>query len=261
MIKLVVCDVDGTLLKKGEKELSQHIKSKIKNLINKGIMFAVASGRAYHELKRLFEDISDEIYYIPSDGGAVIYKEKTYYKKPILPFVMANMVKPISLNEGLSLSVSGKYITYILSADKDFIHLAEKNLNGHFVEIEDISEINEDIYKISFYGQPKSTFANKILSGTYNSMLKRVYDEHGWNEFVAKQAGKESAVECMMKSLKIKKEALAVIGDDINDVQMLGLTENSVAVTGSHQKAREASKHKDISIETVLDNIIGKGEI
>ena len=58
MIKLIVCDVDGTLLPHGEKRISYDIADLIKEAGNKGISFAAASGRAYHELKRLFEGSS-----------------------------------------------------------------------------------------------------------------------------------------------------------------------------------------------------------
>lgn len=82
MIKLVVSDIDGTLLKKGDKKVSDDIIGIIEKLKSKGVCFAVASGRHYGEITEILSGIGD-IYYISSDGGCIIYNNKVIYKKSI----------------------------------------------------------------------------------------------------------------------------------------------------------------------------------
>ena len=47
MIKLVVTDIDGTLLQSGEREVPEAVFVQIDRLLKKGILFAAASGRQY----------------------------------------------------------------------------------------------------------------------------------------------------------------------------------------------------------------------
>ena len=71
MIKLIVSDIDGTLVEDGTDKINIEIYDVIMRLKEKGIRFAAASGRQYISIKRLFEPIAEEIFYIP-DGKLII---------------------------------------------------------------------------------------------------------------------------------------------------------------------------------------------
>ena len=75
MIKLMVSDMDGTLLEKGKEFISDNINNIIKELKSKDIIFAIASGRHYNDLYRITKEM-DGIYYICCDGGCIIYNNE-----------------------------------------------------------------------------------------------------------------------------------------------------------------------------------------
>ena len=54
MIKLVVTDIDGTLLPEGTDQLNPELFEVIRTLKKKGIQFAVGSGRQYMSMRYLF---------------------------------------------------------------------------------------------------------------------------------------------------------------------------------------------------------------
>ena len=83
MIKLVVSDIDGTLLPYGETKLSGEIFSLIEQLKERGIPFCPTSGRQYHSIRSLFPHIADELSYVCENGG-VIYGPGTEDTAPIL---------------------------------------------------------------------------------------------------------------------------------------------------------------------------------
>ncbi len=261
MIKLIVCDLDGTLLPKGQNEISQEIVNLIKSANKKGISFAVASGRSYHELKRFFEGHGLDIIFVPSDGAVVVYKEKTHLKKTMQPFAVRSMVNPVLQTENLGVVLSGKYISYIISKDKAFVEECALKMNGHLMEIDELSEITEDICKISFYGEPKTTYGKKVLSGTFSGLTKLIYQNNGWTEFISAEAGKEKALCCMTHSLKISPLETLIIGDGMNDVEILKFTENSFAVADGHCDAIAAAKHITGNVPETLKEIIRKGDI
>ena len=64
MVKLIACDIDGTLLSTSQQEISPLVFDQLGRLLEKGIVFAAASGRQYLSLRRLFAPFEDKIYYI-----------------------------------------------------------------------------------------------------------------------------------------------------------------------------------------------------
>ena len=79
MIKLIACDLDGTLLLNGAQELRPETSDLILKLRKQGRLFVAASGRQYPNLRRLFEPVEDEIAYICENGALVKYQEKPFF--------------------------------------------------------------------------------------------------------------------------------------------------------------------------------------
>ena len=71
MIKLIVSDIDGTLVKDGTLDINPEYMDVIKKLTEKGIHFVACSGRQYSSEKQLFAPVKNIISYI-SDGGTLI---------------------------------------------------------------------------------------------------------------------------------------------------------------------------------------------
>ena len=89
MIKLVVSDLDGTLLDSNS-ELSEITINTIKKYIDKGIEFAFCTGRAFAEMDHILESIPFIRYAITANGAYcfdTFTKEEIYktlmYKKDI----------------------------------------------------------------------------------------------------------------------------------------------------------------------------------
>ena len=77
MIKLIVSDVDGTLVKDGTLEINPEYMDVIKKLRKKEIYFAVCSGRQYNSESQLFAPVKDQIFFV-SDGGTLIRTSEKY---------------------------------------------------------------------------------------------------------------------------------------------------------------------------------------
>lgn len=61
MIKLIATDVDGTLVKDGTMQIDPEYMTVIKELVQKGIIFAVCSGRQFISERKLFAPIKDQL--------------------------------------------------------------------------------------------------------------------------------------------------------------------------------------------------------
>ena len=70
-IKLIACDLDGTLLHPGEREPRPEAFELIDELHRRGIVFMPASGRQYASLRYLFAPVADELAYVCENGALV----------------------------------------------------------------------------------------------------------------------------------------------------------------------------------------------
>ncbi len=68
-IKLIACDLDGTLLHPGEREPRPEAFELIDELHRRGIVFMPASGRQYASLRYLFAPVADELAYVCENGA------------------------------------------------------------------------------------------------------------------------------------------------------------------------------------------------
>lgn len=72
MVKLIVSDIDGTLIPYGEKALPDALFPLIHRLRRAGVLFCPASGRQFHSLRKLFAPVAEELAFL-CENGAVIF--------------------------------------------------------------------------------------------------------------------------------------------------------------------------------------------
>ena len=84
MIKLIVSDLDGTLLPP-TKIMPEETFPLIEKLTARGGTFAPASGRQLPNLKKLFAPVVDKIAIIAENGGLVWHKGEIIYSNPTAP--------------------------------------------------------------------------------------------------------------------------------------------------------------------------------
>ena len=249
MVKLIVCDLDGTLLARGEKELSGEVLSAIQTCLARGVHFCVASGRSYHELKRLFRAVEEEIYFIASDGALLVHKEETLFEAAIPKRLLSKAAMLSKRNELPGILFTGKYLSYYNCSCPKFASYTEKNLHHHAKQIGAFEEMECPVYKLSFY--KKEAIASRELSE-----LCEIYDGSVWQDFISKNAGKKAALQKLLSLLSLSPEETAAFGDNDNDAEMLSFVSDSYAVGEASEKAKEASRHYTNNIVKTMNELI-----
>ncbi len=82
MIKLIVTDMDGTLLDDNHK-INDEFWSVFEKVRKKEIKFAVASGRQYYKLYENFKKVKEDIIFLAENGTYIVENEKEIYSKTI----------------------------------------------------------------------------------------------------------------------------------------------------------------------------------
>ena len=73
MIKLIVSDVDGTLVPTAGRTPSPELTAALNHYVKSGTIVALASGRPLSGLINLFPDLRDLLVYICCNGTAIIH--------------------------------------------------------------------------------------------------------------------------------------------------------------------------------------------
>ncbi|WP_461204678.1 HAD family hydrolase [Clostridium sp. DL1XJH146] len=262
MIKLIVSDMDGTLLN-NKSELSSSFHKTLKILKEKNILFMAASGRFYNQLCANFEDIEDDIIFAAHNGVIVqsknsnntIYESKVEYKdyKKLIDF---------SREKGLNLMISDKDYAIVENPSQEFLEIFE-SYGMLFEVVDDLHKLNRDIYKITFYC--KDGVNNSLIEEikeNIDSDLDVVLSGHEWVDLMKKGESKGKAIKIIQEAYGISEEETMVFGDHFNDVSMFSRAKFSYAMENAHEDIKNQAKYiakansENGVEEAILENII-----
>ena len=236
-IKLIVVDLDGTLLK-SDKSLDDNIKDVISGQDYK---FTIASGRSMVLVKKFISELNIDLPYI-TNNGAEIYQNDACVKQYSIPDdevrFLLNLVQEFDLechaNAENCIYTMGK-IDLILPFRKRFEGVLPivDNASVNAVcanAINKIMCIDKDLNKVQ-------EFANKI-----NLYCEHVHCERAeGNAFVMvnRQASKGLALKNLLKLLHISSEEVVVFGDNYNDVSMFEAAKYSVCMENADNDVKD----------------------
>lgn len=257
MFKLIASDLDGTLLN-SNKEISDYSIKVLKEAQEKGVDFAVCTGRMYGSMEYLMPKLTFSKYSI-NIMGAEIYnnftKERIYFK-PLEDEHVEKIVKYAAENK----VHANLYIDNVLytNLDDEFRHWYHKETTSLGIVVDNMIEFvkGKKLSKIVFISQPedaKTHFENmqQILGNSLNICASHPR----YVEMSHIDAQKDKTLLVLLDMLNIKKEELIVFGDSGNDVSMLKNTGYSCCVANGWDEAKQAS---DLIVESNDDDGVAK---
>ena len=249
MYKLIAIDLDGTMLN-SYGMVTENTKNTIKEIEKQGIEVIIASGRPIDSIKEIAKEIESKNYFI-AGNGAIIYDikkdeiiyEKTLSKEKVLEIIKICEDNSISYNiytENEILATSLKYnVLYYhkenlkkKESKKTKINLV-KNMYEYIQNKEDVKFL-----KITICDESKAVFNSIIrkikeikeievleISHMSRKTIKQGTEEfeisYYYTEISAGDVDKWNAIEFLMEKLKIKREEIMTIGDNLNDRKMI----------------------------------------
>ena len=238
-IKLIVSDMDGTLLRSNH-ELSPEFNSIHQQLIANNIHFVPASGRQFFSITSYFEHIKDEMAIIAENGTYVTYKGNEIFVDEL----DQNLVKEIILEsrkiKGANLVLAGKNAAYVESKDPEFLAFFQ-NFYSKNEQVEDLLAIkDEQFIKVAIH------HANGSANNLYphfkrfeNNDLNVVISGEVWMDMMNNGTNKGKALTELQQQLNITPEETMVFGDYMNDIEMLKLAKYSFAMANAHPDVKE----------------------
>ena len=103
MIKLIVSDVDGTLVEDGSADINPELFEVILKLREKGIQFAIASGRPWSSVEHTFDPVKKKIFYISNNGSYIGCHGRSLYTYTIDKKLAERVIRSVRRHPELEL--------------------------------------------------------------------------------------------------------------------------------------------------------------
>lgn len=245
MIKLIITDMDGTLLNDNH-EIDGEFWELFSQMKNRDILFSVASGRQYYNLVEKFKDIEDEVIFIAENGTLVIHKGKELFSNCLLSQDVDYILKKLEGIKNIGVVLCGKESAYITEKAPEFIEQVDKYYHRCRI-VESFQEIKEDILKVAVYdfvGSEENTYPHFIQD---RERFQVVVSGKHWMDIMHTDSNKGEAIKKILETLKIKKEETAAFGDYLNDLEMMQAVGHSYAMENAHDEIKKIARYITLS--------------
>ncbi len=249
MIKLVVTDLDGTMLNR-DSRVSKASREAIKKAREKGIKIAVATGRPYrgtlHILRQsgLIDDDNLSIY----NTGASIQKNSSGEKVLSNELTLEDMKELKYYTRGHNVNIVG-YASQAIYCEDDIYYKGliwdSKSLRMPMYSTIEKGQLFE---RINIMGdEDKIMEAFSKIPDSFKNRFYIIKHETFSIEFLNKKAGKANALIklCEYLDVDLNSEVL-VLGDGKNDIEMLSVAKNSVAMGNAIDEVKAICKYQTL---------------
>ncbi len=230
-IRMILCDVDGTLLEKGNTTISDDVFRAIEYAVSKGTEFVIASGRTYCDLKKLFSNVYDKVTFICGDGSLVIKNGKVIFSSVIDKALIPRFV-PLVNSENI-----------VLYSERGASKIEELDTCGN-------------VYKLAFCSLSDSEKQKVRTCAKNTGRLCEVYSDNFWTEFVSQGTNKGKAAEFLQKLSGISTLETAAFGDNTNDFEMLRCACHTFSPSGAIPDIKRMCKYETKNVVNEIMNIL-----
>lgn len=261
MIKLIACDLDGTLLLNGSQKLEPEVFSLIHQLTKQGILFAAASGRQYANLQRLFAPVKDEIAYICENGCLVIYQGKVLYKAELSRELGQEILHSIWNKDTAEILLSGENTSYLQPKKPSYAAHMRDVVGNNVTVVENIFQTKEPYFKISVYEEEGIEKSESYWKEQFQDKVTVVTSGNAWLDMAPKGVNKGTALFVLQKACKITPQECMAFGDHYNDAEMLQAVEYGFAMDSGQEGIRKLCKYHTPKVEEILKKVIKGQEV
>lgn len=242
MYKMIVVDLDGTLLNKNGK-VSNKTKKYLKKLKQKGFLITIATGRIYASILNA-TDGAEFANYIISDTGASIYdnlNNKILFKSTIPETTVIKFFKHYT-SECRCIEFCNKYKIYRYSdeiknnvftetiIDKKYI--LDNCKNASHISI--LMNNNDDV--ITLYNKIKNEMSELDVI-----LMQDSFSDKKWIETLPKGCSKYNSIKMLANYLNISNNEIITFGDGLNDIEMLKKCGHGVALKNALPEVKKVA--------------------
>lgn len=242
MIKLIVSDLDGTLLD-SEKHLPPDFFKVFGELESRGITFAVASGRTYSAADHLFgEEYRRKIAFICDNGACTYREDKLTHVFPLDRATYEEFLDECGRISGVRLVVCAESGVYHSSSGAEFFDEVGRFYKHHAVT-DDFRKIEGRIFKVAVCDERGAVSHGKpALDAVFGDRLNIQVSGEVWMDVMAAGVSKGNALKALQESLNVTRAETMAFGDYFNDLDMLLSADWSFCPENGHEEIKRQTR-------------------
>jgi Cof subfamily protein (haloacid dehalogenase superfamily) len=243
-IKLVLTDVDGTLVTK-DKILTDRARQAVQSLRDRGIIFAITSGRPPRGMSMLIEPLKLDTPIAGFNGGMWTNRDLSPIEAHTLPHDIAQQTVAMLEKDGLDVWVYAGEDWLI--RDKNAPHAAREEWTVKFPPkiVSDFAKALENAVKIVGISDDLARVeqCEKHVQQELGTHASAARSQPYYLDVTHPKANKGFAVQWLAERLGIPLDQVATLGDQPNDVLMFKKSGISIAMGNAGESVRNAATH------------------
>ncbi|MDO4553739.1 MAG: HAD family hydrolase [Lachnospiraceae bacterium] len=244
MIRLLVTDVDGTLVEEGGAGLNPEYYEVIEALKEKGVIFGVASGRQYASIAHMFEPVKKDMLFLCSNGTYVTCNGKDAFIDHMEPDTVQGIIEDARQIPSAILMYDTKEMTYIESGNPGFHRMLRDDYHYKFKQVPDLAQVEEGCIKLSIYcPENMEGIMGKAFLPKWQDRVKTAFAGECFLDCIRTGSNKGRALKAVQEMYQIKKEETMAFGDNLNDIEMLMEAGASFAIGNARQEVKKVAKY------------------
>ena len=263
-IKLIACDMDGTLLN-SKREISERTKKAVAKCMEAGKIFIIATGRMYIAAKPYAERLGSDEPIVTYNGGLIRGSKsgKIFLEQPIKLETAQEFLDYIKENGNYAQYYTGDELLIKEHNKYSFMYGEMQGIHDCIIaKGEEFFTAKERPYKILMSMEPED------LPETMEKFRKRfagkldVTSSHPmFLELLEPGVNKWQAICKLAEKLGIAKSEIMCLGDSDNDYEMVANAGIGVAMANATEKVKSGAKiitasNDDDGVAIVLESIL-----
>ncbi len=275
MIRLVVIDLDGTLLNEEKRIPGKNIQA-MKRALGRGIHLSISTGRSYVSGREFVENLEIAVPTAYQNGALILDNSKNppeIMRKILLDNKTAIRIVNSAKHSGLTFTVfkdSFELPDMFMEDVPESPYVDYYSKNAPRIRLVDdvIPHLrNTGVVEISLEGEEhiiRKTLQELGLDDNVITVVKNnEIENHAFYELLGPGVGKEHALRFLADHLRISLEEVAFIGDNFNDLEAMQVARLSVAMNNAPDEIKAvaqivtSSSNDDSGVAEAIDLIMG----
>jgi Cof subfamily protein (haloacid dehalogenase superfamily) len=234
-IRLIACDLDGTLLR-DDHTVPPDFWPLAEELHRRGIAFCPTSGRQYENQLALFAPIAERTIFIAENGSVVIGRGSELLVLGMPEEVVPDLVRTartLQHHGRAGCVLSGRRSAYIEWGDpkfRDAVALGYLRLDL----VPDLLAVRDVGLKMAFFDFVSSERMIEPAFARFRDRVQVVVTGEHWLDIMPLGVNKAVGVRAVQEALGVSREETMVIGDYLNDLEMMDAGDWSFAMANAH---------------------------
>ena len=218
MVKLIVSDLDGTLVPEGAGALPRELIGTLNRVQQGGIPFAVSSGRQHASLREVFRPLETEPYILSLNGGCICKGDQCLYTDPMPQEAALAIAEEAGRLPWCDVILETREECWVYRPSNGVAEGLDAR-RYHYAKIDRLEQVEGEVIKVACYLTAELEDFLARNQRRWGSVVKVSRSGERWVDFNTSDKGKGLLALCRL--LGIDPAETVAFGDNLNDRAML----------------------------------------